>query len=67
MSLEKVVGELCLMYGLSEEQVRLVLRETEKRIPEFHRRFGESLYFFELCKFQVKHYEALQRINAQYD
>ena len=65
MSLEKVVGELCLMYGLSEEQVRLVLRETEKRIPEFQMKFGES-FFFELCKFQVKHYEALQRINAQY-
>jgi len=67
MTLEKAVTELCLMYGLSEEQVRLVLRETEKRIPEFHRRFGESFYFFELCKFQVKHYEAMQRINAQYN
>jgi hypothetical protein len=65
MTLESAVSEICLLYGLSEEQVRLVLRETEKRIPEFQRRFGES-FFFELCKFQVKHYEAMQRINAQY-
>jgi hypothetical protein len=67
MTLEKAVSEICLTYGLSEEQVRLVLRETEKRIPEFHKRFGEELYFMELCKYQVKHYEALQRINLQYD
>jgi hypothetical protein len=67
MTLETAINEICLMYGLSEAQVRLVLRETEKRIAEFHRRFGETLYFNELCKYQVKHYEAMQRINAQYD
>ena len=67
MTLETAIQEICLMYGLSAEQVRLVLRETEKRIPDFYKRFGEALYFHELCKYQVKHYEAMQRINAQYD
>ena len=64
--MDSAVKEICLLYGVSEEQVRLVLRETEKRIPEFQKRFGEPQYFLELCKFQVKHYEAMQRINIQY-
>jgi hypothetical protein len=55
------------MYGLSGDQVRLVLSETNKRIPEFLIKFGETLYFHELCKYQMKHYEAMQRINAHYD
>ena len=67
MSLDTAINDICLIYGLSGDQVRLVLRETEKRIPDFQRKFGETFYFLELCKFQIKHYEAIQRINAQYD
>lgn len=67
MSVDNIINEICLMYGLSGDQVRLVLSETNKRIPEFLIKFGETLYFHELCKYQMKHYEAMQRINAHYD